>query len=86
MDIKEAKDLVGQDLSGFSVRELTEVYTVNEDGRYDKSVGFFEDEQIAMAFAKNQVDAPWHKTSTEVVLTDGKVGFTFRQKTGEASQ
>ena len=71
----ELKDLIGKSLSGFTVEKRTEVYRTNEDGRKNKSLGFFRDENIAMAFAGIQKDANWHKTAAALILTDGKDGF-----------
>ena len=64
-----------QMLEGFIIQELTEVYKTDDDGRKSKSLGFFRDENLAKAFAGNQIDAPWHKTEKALVLTDGEVGF-----------
>jgi len=75
----EAKlaDLVGKDLSGFKIVEMTEVYNSNEDGRRTSSVGFFKDSDIAKAFAGSQTDSFFFKTQTKLVLTDGKVGYVI---------
>jgi len=69
------EDLIGKDLKGFTVQELTEVFRVDEDGRKTKSIGFFRNGIIAKAFVQNSVDAAWHKTDKALILTDGKVGF-----------
>jgi len=71
----EAKDLLGVSLKGFSVKELTEVFKTNDDGRKVESLGFFQSEKIAKGFAQTQVDAAWHKTRKQFVLTDGEIGF-----------
>lgn len=72
----QPKDLVGKDLKGFAVQELTEVYRLNEDGSAKaKSIGFFRDETIAKAFAQHQTDANFHKTTKEFLLTNGEVAF-----------
>lgn len=67
--------VVGQDLSGFKVIIMTEVFKTDDDGRRSRSLGYFKDVTIAKAFAGSQTDAPWHKTRDVYVLTDGKVGF-----------
>jgi len=77
------EDLIGKDLKGFTVRELTEVFRVDEDGRKTKSVGFFRDGTIARAFAQNATDAAWHKTDKALILTDGKVGFRLLAEPAE---
>lgn len=69
------KDLVGQDLAGCRIVEMTEVYRVDDDGLRSKTLGFFKDPDIAAAFAGVQTDAPWHRTSSALVLTDGGVGY-----------
>ncbi len=71
-------DLVGKDLSGFKILQVTEVYRVDEDGRKSESLGVFEDAEMAESFANNQPDgASWHKTAPMVVLTDGKMTFAL---------
>ena len=75
--VKNIKELVGTDLKGFSIVEMTEVYRVNDDGRKSVSLGFFQNSDIAAAFAGVQSDANWHKTWTAMVLTDGTVGYVI---------
>jgi hypothetical protein len=75
-------DLANKDmnqLEGFRVCWMTEVYTVDTDGRKAKSIGFFHNDAVAQAFAGNQTDACFTKYSREFVLTDGKVGFVIAQ-------
>ena len=45
------QELVGKDLSGFVVVEMTEVYRVDDDGRKTRSIGYFRHANIAKAFA-----------------------------------
>ncbi len=47
----DINSLVGQDLSGFKVLVMTEVFKVDDDGRRSKSIGYFKDVNIAQAFA-----------------------------------
>lgn len=75
----ELAELKGKDLTDFRVQEFTEVYKTNDDGRKVESIAYFQDENIAKAFAQNQVDANWHRTGKALVLTDGKVGFLLGQ-------
>jgi hypothetical protein len=79
VESKNLVDLVGKDLTalGFSVNEMTEVYRTNDDGVKIKSLGFFLNEEIAIAFAQLQADSAFHKTVKTYVLTNGKVGFVF---------
>jgi len=78
--IQVASGLVGKDLSEFKVVAMTEVYKVDDDGRKYISLGFFKDPNIATAFAGNQTDANWHKTSVVLVLTDGKEGYVIKEQ------
>jgi hypothetical protein len=73
--MKTIKDLFGKSLEGFTIQALTEVYKVNDDGIKSQSLGFFHDDDLAKAFAGNQIDAPWHKTEKAFVLTNGETGF-----------
>lgn len=72
------KDLVGKDLSGWKVVEMTEVYSVDDDGRKTKSLGYFRDPTVAEAFA-GDADSNWHKiASAHVLLNDEQtIGFLF---------
>lgn len=81
MDTKsKIKELVGLDLKGFKIVEMTEVYMVNEDGRKYNSLGFFKEPNIAIAFADMQTDANWHKTGQALVLTDGTIGYVIEEQ------
>lgn len=73
------KELVGKDLKGFNIVEMTEVYRVDDDGQ-SSSLGFFKDPNTAAAFAGVQTDASWHKTGQALVLTDGTVGYVITQQ------
>jgi Xaa-Pro aminopeptidase len=74
------RDLVGKDLSGWKIVEMTEVYSVDEDGRKGKSLGYFRDPTVAEAFA-GDADSNWHKTAlARVLLNDkGETGFLFSE-------
>lgn len=76
----EIKKLVGKDLRGFKVVEMTEVYLVDYDGRKSRSLGFFKDPDIASAFAGVQIDASMHKTGQALVLTNGTVGYVIEDQ------
>jgi len=67
--------LIGKELTNFKIAEYTEVYKMDDDGRKAKSIGCFTNEDIAKAFAQNQVDKDWHQTSKVLILTDGVNGF-----------
>ena len=71
----EMENFIGKSLDGFTIRELIEVYQVNDDGRKERSVGFFKDETVAKGFARTQTDANWHRTQKVTVLTNGDIGF-----------
>lgn len=81
MNLGDAKALLTADIGDFSIKLMTEVFKVNDDGRYSQHVALFEDENLAEAFRQNQVDANYHKCSNFVALTNGKVAF----KIGETS-
>jgi len=71
------RGLVGKDLKGFKIVEMTEVYRVDEDGLKSSSLGFFKDPNTATAFAGVQTNASSHKTIQVLVLTDGTVGYVI---------
>lgn len=73
------KDFVGKSLDGFVLREMTEVYKTDNDGRKSRSVGFFQNPDVAEAFAGNQQDANWHQTAKHLVFTNGEEGFLIGQ-------
>ena len=74
------KELVEKDLKGFRVLEMTEVFKVDEDGRKRDSLGFFKDQNTAVAFAGIQTDSNWHKTAQAFVLTNGIIGYVIEKK------
>lgn len=72
--------LVGKDLKGFKIIEMTEVYRVDDDGRRTSSLGFFKSKVIAEAFAGMQRDANYHKSKQALVLTDGIIGYVIEEQ------
>lgn len=74
------KELIGKDLKGFKIVEMTEVYRVDDDGQKSSSLGFFKDPNTAVAFAGAQTDANWHKTGQVLVLTDGIIGYVIEDQ------
>lgn len=74
------KELIGKDLKGFEIVEMTEVYRVDEDGRKSRSLGFFKDPNTASAFAGVQTDPTWHRTGQALVLTNGITGYVVMQQ------
>ena len=81
MDTKsKIKELIGRDMGGFKIIEMTEVYRVNDDGRKVSSLGFFKDSDTAEAFAGIQTDSNWHNTGQTLVLTDGTVGYAITEE------
>jgi len=72
--------VVGQDLTGFKIVEMTEVFRVDNDGRKAHSLGFFRDPNVATAFAGAQTDACWHETHQCLVLTNGTVGWVIKEQ------
>ena len=78
--VESLQGLVGRNLDGFKIVEMTEVFRVDNDGNWEKSLGFFKNQDIAVVFAGAQTDANWHKTRQVLVLTDGTVGFAIEQQ------
>ncbi|MDO8495267.1 MAG: hypothetical protein Q7S32_01915 [bacterium] len=74
-----AEKLVGIDLTGFWVGEMTEVYRTDEDGRKVESLGFLHNEDVAKAFAEALNDSNYTKIGKAFVLTNGKEGFLVGQ-------
>ena len=82
MDSKKIsiKSLIGKDLKSFKIVEMIEIFRVDEDGRKSRSLGFFKNPDVAVAFASAQVDANWHLTQPKLVLTDGNVSFVIDEQ------
>ncbi|OQA39526.1 MAG: hypothetical protein BWY51_00125 [Parcubacteria group bacterium ADurb.Bin316] len=74
-DCMDLKDLVGTSLTEFSVLEYTEVFRVDEDGHKRTTLGFFQDDSIAIAWKNLQKDSNFCQTQKALVLTDGTNGF-----------
>ena len=74
-DLPKVEVLINQDLSGFKVVRMTEVYRTDEDGIFRTSLGFFKDLNVASVYKDQQGDKGYVKTRGQVVLTDGKIGF-----------
>jgi len=70
-----ADGFIGESLEDFTIEEFTEVYKVEEDGRYSYSLGYFKDEAIAKGFANTCDDPSYLETEKRIVLTNGKIGF-----------
>lgn len=68
--------LIGKDLKGYTISEMTEVYRVNEDGRKIGTVGFFKKSDVAAAFAEAE-DEHYLGTGLAFVLTNGTTGFVI---------
>jgi hypothetical protein len=76
--VLDLKTLVGrQNLADFIIKEVTEVYEVDTDGRYVKTVAYLEDDTLAKAFAQIQTDSEYHHTERVWVLTNGAAGFVL---------
>lgn len=77
-----AEALVGALLGGFEIKHYTEVYRTDVDGVKTTSLGYFEDEDVAVAFADSQSGSAYLKAENVLLLTDGKQAFLI----GEAVQ
>lgn len=72
MGSKKLEQLAGpHGLKGFQIVPMTEIYRIDDDGRWCEHVGVIKDRNVAMAFAAVQKDAAWHKTREVLILTDG---------------
>lgn len=76
----QLKDLIGHDLSGFKVIVMTEVYTIDDDGRKCDSIGFFRNQTIGEAFAGQHSNAGHTRTDQVLVLTNGTAGYVMESK------
>lgn len=74
------KELVGRDLIGFEIVEMTEVYRVDDDGLRSSSIGFFRDQTIAAAFVETRREKSWIRTECALILTDGTVGYVIENQ------
>ncbi len=61
-------DLAGNSLDSFRMEEMTEVYSVNEDGRKTKVIGYFKHAYIAEAFATSQSGGSGYNRTREVLV------------------
>ena len=78
----ELKELIDKQLIdvGFSVQEMTEVYSTNDDGTFVKSDGFFKNEHVAESYTEGQSGGTFYsKTRKKIVLTDGKTAFVINE-------
>jgi len=73
------KKLAGEDLTGFRIVEMTEVYRIDNDGRKSNTLGFFKNPDVAKSFAGVQTDANWHRTDQALILTNGIIGFVVTE-------
>ena len=71
--------LVGQDLSGFHVIEIIEVYSIDDDGRKLRTLGFFSNRDEAQVFAESE-NANHRKVEVTLILTNGEVGYVISEK------
>src|SRR3989344_4257634 len=72
-----AEGLLGQELIGFRILRMTEVFATDEDGRKSRSLGYFYSPEIATAFAGQQTDAPWQQTHEVTALINQSTGVAF---------
>ncbi len=74
------QELLGKNLKDFKLVVMTEVYMMDNDGRKSRTLGYFRDQNTAVAYAGLQTDANYHKTEQVVVLTDGNIGFVIKHQ------
>jgi hypothetical protein len=68
-------DLIGKPLNDFHVVRMTEVYSTDCDGRFDKSVGCLMNEVEARAYATGLADSAYTRTRSVLVLTNGNEAY-----------
>lgn len=77
LQIADFKDF-GQSLQGFSIEQMTEVYQTNEDGTGHKTLGYFKSPTIAEAFVGPKTNQNELRTTSALILTDGKIGYPLK--------
>lgn len=73
---------LGNDLTGFKIVEMTEVWANDGEGINMQTFGVFKDPDAAKAFAASD-PSPSHfvcEATPVLVLTDGNVGFIIRNQ------
>jgi hypothetical protein len=68
-------DSKGKELEGFITEELHEVFEIDTDGKRVKSVAYFRDKNLAIAYKDNQKDPMYHKVETVHAITSGTIGY-----------
>lgn len=76
----KVQEMIGQDLVGFEIVEMTEVYRTGEDGRKSQSLGFFKNANTAEAFIGTHSDTNFHKTAPAFILTNSVVSFVINEQ------
>lgn len=76
-DDSSAQSLIGKTLESFKLEDLTKVFKVDDNGRERTIVGYFRNEDVAVAFAGNQTDTNWYRAEKVLVITNGKTGFVL---------
>jgi hypothetical protein len=66
--------LVGEPLNDFKVLPMTEVYSIDYEGRLIRSEGCLQSEVEAKAYAQ-VVDSEYVRTRSVLVLTNGQEGY-----------
>ena len=74
------EELIGQSLEGFTIEEQTEIYRVDKNGNTKESIGFLKDETIAKGLAQVMEASEFCKTRKAVILTNGEVGYAFKNE------
>jgi len=74
------EELVGSDLKGFTIVEMSEVYIVDIHGQKWQSLGFFRDLTTAQDFARGGVNTACYRIRQAFVLTNGNVGYAIEDQ------
>ncbi len=73
-------DLIGKRLGDFRIIEMFGVYPTHNDGSDTWSVGFFKDQDTALAYIGAHEKPDNFRVESGLVLTDNKVGFLIGQQ------
>lgn len=72
--------LIGKDLAGFKIVQMSEVYEVDVDGRKVRPRGLFKDSSLADVFIGLDSDGSWLRAKPALVLTDGIVAYPIEDQ------
>jgi hypothetical protein len=71
----ELNELIGSNLNGFIVEEVTEIYSTNEDGRRISSFGCMRNYDVAKAYIEQCRGSHYYALRKIAVITKGNIVF-----------